>query len=76
MSGNIEQAAARLRPAYETRVLVPPIRDLIDGADVDGAYQVHSCAWPPFVGSQDRADIAGGAETIWGVRAGLRRVVR
>jgi 2-keto-4-pentenoate hydratase len=40
MSGNIEQAAARLRSAYETRVLVAPIRDLIDGGDVDGAYQV------------------------------------
>jgi 2-keto-4-pentenoate hydratase len=40
MSGNIEQAAARLRSAYETRVPVPPIRDLIDVADANSAYQV------------------------------------
>jgi 2-keto-4-pentenoate hydratase len=40
MSGNVAQAAARLRSAYETRVTVAPIRDLIDIADTRSAYQV------------------------------------
>ena len=40
MTDKVEQAAQRLRSAYETRSPVPAVRDLIDLTDVVGAYRV------------------------------------
>jgi len=40
MTDNVEQAAQRLRSAYQSRKPVPAIRDLIELADVAGAYRV------------------------------------
>jgi 2-keto-4-pentenoate hydratase len=40
MTVNVDEAARRLRSAYETGTPVPAIRDLIDMADAAGAYRV------------------------------------
>jgi 2-keto-4-pentenoate hydratase len=40
MTGQIDAAAERLWNAYHSRMPCPPIRDLIDAADVDSAYAV------------------------------------
>jgi 2-keto-4-pentenoate hydratase len=40
MTDNVEQAAQRLRSAYETSTPVRAIRDLIEAADVAAAYRV------------------------------------
>jgi 2-keto-4-pentenoate hydratase len=40
MASQIEAAAERLWSAYHSRTPCPPVRDLIDAADVDAAYAV------------------------------------